>query len=87
MIYNVALDLENLSLNDRARIGPQTFLGTAHATPTCFSAATSALQRANEGCLGDLRSPCHCRIETDPEISQGLGNAFNLIFRLAPEIN
>lgn len=41
-----------------------------------------------EGVLpGDLRSPCHCRIGTDPKISQGLGCAFNMISCLVPEIN
>ena len=83
MISKIAVDLENLSLNGRPMTGFQTFLGTA-PNRNCFPSETSILRTWNEGGLGTLRSPCHCRIETDPKISQELGNALNIISRFAP---
>lgn len=83
MISKIAVDLENLFLHGRPTTGFQTFLGTA-PNRSCFPSETSILRTWKEGCLEALRSPCHCRIETDPKISQELGNALNIISRFAP---
>lgn len=88
MVSQIALDLKYLALNGRPATGPQTILGTALSTLlTCFLTEASILWLEKKGCLRPLSSPCHCSIETDPKISQGLGNALDIISCFAPEAN
>lgn len=82
MISKIATDLGNVSLNGRPTIGPLTFLGTSLSTPLTFFpkeilGMRQGIPQGMRAPLGPQEAHCHCRIQTDPKISQGLGNALS----------